>query len=522
MEQKITKFIGVVLLIAAAPHLSVGQYFQRLRDIDSSQDWGVNIFLQAGGNYFVKGTFFSTISNWALFTMQVTADGNTALSKHTLQYDTANLYGGNPGDTKALTWGGYIAPLTIQTPDHITGYLHSATGLIKYNGSGDTIFTKTYTDTSIYFEEFITCAVMPDGGYILGGSRALNTPSAYPGLLICTDSMGDTLWTHTYQNIDTQMVQIINILPLADGRIVAAAMSSYQVIIEPSGVTYNHNVPWFLVLDNMGNILKDTAYNNTYMVGANLCGSLYNDMNGGYIQIGILNTYDAADPYSDENFPAYIAHLDTNFRVTWITNFIYSSTYGHRQGDIVRQLRDSSYAVVGEATGPFAPSTQGFAAKLSKTGAIMWSKNYYSDTTQFAYFLDMVEKPDGGLVFVGKTFNDTCAAWKDHGDVWLVNVDSNGYLPPDTTTQVHVLPPLANAVTIYPNPTNGNFIITCPQEGAIVVYNVQGQFVASYKIKAGATCLQLSAATTPGMYICKYIPAGGNNVPTVVRLVYAP
>ena len=507
MKQKITKLISVLLLVAAT-HLSFGQYFQRLYDVDSSYDWGWNILLQPDGNFFIEGGKQPTGSeDWGEFNMQVSADGNTILSKHIMQYNATSLFNGNPGEIKAFP-GGYISPLQILQP-HGT-YPSGRAGLIKYDADGDTVFLKTYTDTSVYFEVMYACTVMPSGGFLGGGGRGFDTPSYFdPLLLIRTDSIGDTLWTRTYQKNDTQEAVVNNVIPLGDGRIVVGAMSTYQVLLGPPGyLTYDPKTPWFLVLDSLGNIIKDTLY-----------GTLYG---GGYIHVGEYNTLYTPDPSDIENFPGYIAHLDTNFRITWITTFSFTVSYGHRDIEVVKQLQDSSYIVIGDAQTNYPPYSLGWAAKISRTGGILWNKTYFSDSTHYAYFRDVVEKPDGGFVFVGATYNDTCPSWHDHRDMWLVSVDSNGYLPPDTSTGVHVLPPLSNGVIIYPNPTNGNFTINCPQEGEVLIYNVQGQCVANYKIKAGATSLQLPAAISPGMYICKFIPAGGGSMPAVVRLVYAP
>jgi len=57
-------------------------------------------------------------------------------------------------------------------------------------------------------------------------------------------------------------------------------------------------------------------------------------MTGGYIHIGEFNTLYTSDPSDIENFPGYIAHLDTNFRITWITTFSYNYAYGHRDIEI--------------------------------------------------------------------------------------------------------------------------------------------------------------------------------------------
>src|SRR5262249_18407448 len=157
-------------------------------------------------------------------------------------------------------------------------------------------------------------------------------------------------WTHTYQKDTSQFVWIRNVIPLADGRIVIGAQSAY-VAVDDTGrayFPYYHYTPWFLLLDSLGNILTDTLYGDKYMLDGSICNSLYDDKNGGYIHIGTYDTVVTPFSTDDANFPAYIAHLDTNFRITWITEFTYSATYGHQQAGTVVQLQDSSYLAVGE------------------------------------------------------------------------------------------------------------------------------------------------------------------------------
>ena len=114
MKQKIIIYTIVALLIVT-PQLSFAQYFQGLYDVDTSQDWGSDLFIQPDGNYFVRATSISTaIYNWSLVNMQISADGSTVLSKHILRFDSLNLFLGYPGETKLLQGDGYISPITIQ------------------------------------------------------------------------------------------------------------------------------------------------------------------------------------------------------------------------------------------------------------------------------------------------------------------------------------------------------------------------------------------------------------------------
>ena len=274
-----------------------------------------------------------------------------------------------------------------------------------------------------------------------------------------------------------------------------------------------------MVLDSMGNILKDTLYSNGYVGG----GAIYKDLNGGYVHIGEFDSLYTSNPSDIENFPGYIAHLDSDFRITWITPFSYSYTDGHRDRVILRQLQDSSYIVIGAAFTNYAPNSFGWAAKVDRNGNILWDHYYVSDSTHEAYFRDVVEMPNGNLVFVGATFNDTLPAWHSLQDMWIVGVDSNGCeIPGCTTTRVNNVPTINTFIQIYPNPTYGNFTIKAPQAGELAVYNIQSQQVAVYKVNAGETNLKLPSTINPGVYVCRYVAEQRDSLPVVIRLLYEP
>lgn len=74
---------------------------------------------------------------------------------------------GNSGATLKLQDGSFISPLN--------GYLYYGSvsrgwgGLIKYDANGDTIYFKSYTDTLLYDDNMLNCAILPHGGFLVGG-----------------------------------------------------------------------------------------------------------------------------------------------------------------------------------------------------------------------------------------------------------------------------------------------------------------------------------------------------------------
>lgn len=257
--------LPVVVLLMAASQPSFAQYIQKLYDIDTTVDWGWACFVKPDSTYMIFGWSYDTIGYTAKLTsLHVSNDGNTIILKRNFSTNSTAIFPGDPGEVKQLADGNYIVPLNLQTPN--LSYTNSAAGLAKLTTSGDTIFLKAYTDTSKHFDNLWTCAEYRDGGYILGGGRSRNTPMIASGLILRTNSNGDTVWVRTYQKDTMQSVAINRVIPLPDGRIIVGARSTY--IADAGGIhhiPYYHHTPWFFIIDSFGNIIKDTLYGNRYM-----------------------------------------------------------------------------------------------------------------------------------------------------------------------------------------------------------------------------------------------------------------
>lgn len=91
--------------------------------------------------------------------------------------------------------GGFI--ITDSKQDTVTGYLDFL--LIKTNSLGDTLWTKTFDNT--LYDISYSVKQTPDGGYILCGNSWNNDYDAY---IIKTDALGNTQWTKTMGNINDE------------------------------------------------------------------------------------------------------------------------------------------------------------------------------------------------------------------------------------------------------------------------------------------------------------------------------
>ncbi len=502
------KIIVITLAtLIALPVFSQAQYFEKLYDNDTTQDWGWCIRNRPDSSYFIVGSsFYETTEQFSAFDMTISSDGSLVLSKKNFVKNGGYIGPGNPGEMIQLS-NGYVLPLNKQWPNPTASHVYSAAGIMKFDAAGDTVFLKTFTDTSVYFDALYAINLMLDGGYIAGGVHAVNSASVYPGYIIRTDSMGDTLWTHTYQKDTAQWVTVNTVIPLSDGRIVVGAMSAYNAW--DGSTNYFHNTPWFLVLDSMGNILKDTLYGSDFAGG----GAIYKDKNGGYIHIGNFDSLYTSNASDIENFPSYIAHLDTNFRITWITSFSYTPQ-GHRDKVIVRQLRDSSYVVVGISLTNYLPNAFGWASKVDRNGNILWDQYYESDTLHENYFRDMVEMPNGDLVFTGASYNDTLPSWHTVLDVWIVGTDSNGCVMEGCLTTKVTSPQLgriSESVTVYPNPASTvlNFQYSQQTSVTIKITDVTGRLMDKQVLQNSSAISFDVSMYAPGIYLYQFITDSG-------------
>ena len=145
--------------------------------------------------------------------VQQTTDGGYIVAGH--------CWGGNPGDTDFLliktdtygdtiwtrTYGGNyhdVAYCVQQTDDGgyiVAGEIENSSDwddfyLVKTDANGNPIWTRTYGN--IYDDCAQSVQQTDDGGYIVAGWMQGFGFGSYDFYLVKTDSIGDTLWTHTY------------------------------------------------------------------------------------------------------------------------------------------------------------------------------------------------------------------------------------------------------------------------------------------------------------------------------------
>lgn len=500
---KVCLILSISLLSGLEGSTQPFNYLHRYHD--STDDGAFNILLRSDNTLFVSGSCYEPVSdNWAIADaawMNVSANGANVLSRHHLHMDGLAMWNTYAGDAKQLPNAGYALTYTVQPvlypwPEP-NRWIESA-GLVMLNFQLDTLFSKLFTDTALYGERLFDCDVLPSGDLVLAGwQHSSHTPLPNPPLnpmLIRVSPTGTVVWKHTYAATDHGSY-FVSVQPLDNDRTLIGGCSIDSV---PIGVNYYYcNRPWFVVINNSdGSIIKDTLFTTGY----NSWGPIYKDVNGGYYHTGRKDSLASSNTSDPANFPEYIAHLDTNFNVTWITSFPYSYQFHTKSTSRSHQLQNGDILICGNGNG--GNISKGWAARVNSGGAILWSKYYQTDFWNFGTFSDFVERPDGSIVFCGRAKNDSIGPWESV-EVWIVATDANGDVLSENTF-VSNKGTRSITIDIYPNPTKGTFNLHTPESGVAGLYDMSGRRLVSYAVMQGKTIIALPKGIPPGNYLLQF------------------
>jgi uncharacterized protein YjdB len=87
---------------------------------------------------------------------------------------------------------------------------------------------------------------------------------------------------------------------------------------------------------------------------------------------------------------------------------------------------------------------------------------------------------------------------------------------PEATGTNGILQP---SVTVYPNPTHGQYTLIAPAVGKFYLFNVEGNLVGTYNVVEGNNFLTIASGLQPGVYIGKFSNEDGS-ITSSVRISY--
>jgi len=262
--------------------------------------------------------------------------------------------------------------------------------LIKTDSLGDSLWTRTYGGS--YGQSGSSVQQTTDGGYIITGETWSNdtTSNVY---LIKTDSLGDTLWTKTYERGDRDHGSEVQ--QTTDG--------GYIIIGVTCFVHLGSDDAYLIKTDSLG----DTLWTRTYGGSENDRGSsVQQTTDRGYIVAGRTESYGAG--FSD----VYLIKTDSLGDTLWTR--AYGGSYG-QSGSSVQQTDDGGYIVAG---GSGYNTDNMYLIKTNSIGDSLWAKIYWGNIYNYGY--EVQQTDDGGYIITG--FIQTSVG----RDVYLIKTDSLG------------------------------------------------------------------------------------------------
>lgn len=218
------------------------------------------------------------------------------------------------------------------------------------------------------------------------------SPHTFVTRLLKTDSIGDTLWTKTYEEGFLNAMQ-----QTEDGGYIFTGSIS-------DSVNDNYCL-WLLKTDSMGNMQWSRSYNQFkdcygYMV--------QQTVGGGYIIIGRIDT---VKPHGGFNSNMWLLNVDSNGDTLW-TRF-----QENFSAKCVQRTPDSGYVVIGNQLGPEKKGSYTLN-KLDYEGNSMWIQTFGGNNNEWGTYFE--QTLDEGFVITGSRKRDIMLLKTDlHGKlVW--------------------------------------------------------------------------------------------------------
>jgi hypothetical protein len=427
-----------------------------------------NLFAQAPDTLWTK-TYGGGDDDEGFSTCQTADDGFIIVGRTygTAQYDVYLIKTDENGGTLwTKTYGGAGNELGYhvqQTSDNgyiIVGGTNSfGSGwdiyLIKTDSLGDTLWTRTYENGSTGYSVQQTS----DSGYIIGGKRGGSVGDA---CLIKTDENGDTLWTQIYGGAQDDACYWVR--ETTDGGYIAI------------GETRSFGAGYYDVYVLKTDINGDTLWAKTYGTAEDEQGwSVQQTFDHGYIISGFTGPYLMASDI-------YLIKIDS------IGNLLWTKTYGgaaDEKGRQVVQTSDTGYIVTGHTTSFGAGAYDVYVVRTDSLGDSLWTKTYGGTNNERAWSVQ--QTVDTGYIITGGTYSFGTAGSQD---VWLIKTEPE----PVGIAEDQIANPLLADLKIYPNPFRKSTVISysslvindqlpvtndlqCP---ALRIYDVSGRLVKDF------------------------------------------
>ena len=380
------------ILLLTIPFIGFGQGWEHIH-VFSDEDQGEFVEQTTDGGYILIGTTYGDFlsQNENIIIVKTDDNGNIMWNK---EFDYGIQSNGNITDLgrsiQQTTDGGYI----------LTGRNSSVDiWLIKTDSIGDTLWTNTFEGSS----DDMFVQQTTDGGYILTGSRDFLSPLGLDDqvLLIKTNSLGQLQWDKTYGGVNNEYGRYVQ--QTIDGGYVICG-SKYS-----NGPLINEDI--YLIKTNT---LGDTTWTKTFGgLETDKGYSVHQTTDNGYIICGYTESFGNGDE------DVYLIKTDS------LGGSIWTKTFGGVEDDgghSVQQTNDGGYIITGYTTNTIINEYDVYLLKTDGNGDTLWTKTFDGLGLEDDEGNSVRQTSDGGYIICGTTESVVVGG----SGIYLIKTDGNG------------------------------------------------------------------------------------------------
>ena len=376
--------------------------------------------------------------------------------------------------------------------------------LIKVDSHLELEFIKEYPD-SINISNFIYIPFEVANGYILYG--AIQRPDFdTEGFIKLVDKQGEELWT-IFLDQDYEFTVAIDVKQLDDSTFICASYTQ----LAPNSTSFFSSLHYF---DLDGNILKEWSSTTDSEIGIVL------EIAVPQIDSIILSSiYQSDFQFNTPLYKATLSKLDSNHNLVWVNHFgpaKLSSAYNLLYKFI--NLPSGEYVGVGGfgiKEGSEPTKSVGWLYKFNTEGDSIWDRKLFPpfdtyDLTTYGYFTGIGQLSSGSIIAGGESGQMN----EEYG--WIVKVTQDGCIDTlicGTVSAPFNLEPNFKGISIYPNPSYGNFRVSVSgpdDQGQLVISDLVGTVYFDEKIEGSRN---VAAQNWPkGVYFVTYFPESGTPI----------
>lgn len=255
--------------------------------------------------------------------------------------------------------------------------------------------------------------------------------------------------------------------------------------------------PYLYWIDSSSNIIGFENYGTPEREGTIDDLGIYEDKLFWY---GTIDTLNPTVGLTD-----FVLKTDTSGEVEW--RYLFDPSIPRNIWGGYLDVRNGRCLVVGDA----GFGNDGFVASIDTNGNFQWERRFRTEPGSDEVIYD-VYVDEGDTIWCSGGAPELGVQTPRDKDFWLLKLDSMGCLTPGCTTTSIGQNPNEEYISLYPNPSSGQFTVLLPtpltEAGKARIYNIDGRLLLEKQFEPGLIDLDIEIDGPAGLYLLEVLEGG--------------